>query len=53
MGGHPGQEIPCTLCRKPVDLTVDLYADEDGDAVHEDCYVRQLISDRQTPITAN
>jgi hypothetical protein len=34
MGGHPPTEIPCVLCSKPVDLTVDLYADESGKAVH-------------------
>jgi hypothetical protein len=34
MGGHPFQEIPCTICSKPVDLTVDLYANENGKAVH-------------------
>jgi hypothetical protein len=28
MGGHPFQEIPCTICGKPVDLAVDLSADE-------------------------
>jgi hypothetical protein len=42
MGGHPFQEIPCTICSKPVDLTVDLSADENGKAVHTDCYVKRL-----------
>jgi hypothetical protein len=42
MGGHPLPEIPCTICTKPLDLTVDLYADENGKAVHENCYVQRI-----------
>jgi hypothetical protein len=42
MGGHPFPEIPCTICRKPVNLTVDLWADENGKAVHEQCYVTRI-----------
>jgi len=44
MGGHPFPEIPCKLCAKAVDLTVDLSADENGKAVHEDCYVEHITS---------
>jgi hypothetical protein len=40
MGGHPSPEIPCKLCAK----TVDLSADENGKAVHEDCYVEHITS---------
>jgi hypothetical protein len=47
MGGHPFPEIPCTVCAKPVDLAVDLYADENGKAVHEDCYVQRITSSRR------
>jgi hypothetical protein len=43
MGGHPFPEIPRTICAKLVDLTVDLYADEHGTAVHEDCYVNRVV----------
>jgi hypothetical protein len=43
MGGHPFQEIPCNLCGKPVDLTADLCADENGQPVHEHCYVAQVV----------
>jgi len=46
MGGHPFQEIACTICAKPVDLTVDLQADERGKVVHEDCYVLQILVTR-------
>jgi hypothetical protein len=44
MGGHPSTAIPCTICRKLVDLTVDLCADENGVAIHEDCYVKHVTS---------
>jgi len=47
MGGHPFLEIPCTICAKPVDLTVDLYADENGKSVHEHCYVKYVTSSRR------
>jgi hypothetical protein len=42
MGGHPFQEISCNLCGKPIDLRADLNADENGHAVHEDCYVKRV-----------
>jgi hypothetical protein len=34
--------VPCTICAKPVDLTVDLCADENGSAVHEKCYIKHI-----------
>jgi len=46
MGGHPFPEIPCKICGKPVDLTVNLSADENGKAVHDDCYVKHVTSPR-------
>jgi hypothetical protein len=49
MGGHPLPEILCTSCGKPVDLTSDLCADEEGKAVHEDCYVTRVTSSRSNP----
>jgi hypothetical protein len=42
MGGHPFLEMSCTLCSKPIDLRVDLSADENRKAVHEDCYVKRI-----------
>ena len=44
MGGHPFPDIPCQLCRKPVDLSADLSADENGKAVHHECYVKHITS---------
>ena len=46
MGGHPVPEIPCKICNKPVDLRVDLSADENGKAVHENCYVHRITNQR-------
>jgi hypothetical protein len=51
MGGHPFREIPCTICAEPVDLTVELCADEHGKAVHEDCYVKHVRSSPKNPPT--
>lgn len=36
--------ISCVLCSRPVDLRTDLYADENGKSVHEDCYVKHVTS---------
>jgi hypothetical protein len=44
MGGHPFPDIPCKLCSKSLDLSVDLSADENGKAVHEECYVKHIMS---------
>jgi hypothetical protein len=44
MGGPPFPEIPCNICRKSVDLTVDLCSDEEGNPVHVDCYVKALLA---------
>jgi hypothetical protein len=49
MGGHPSTEIPCNICSKPVDLTLDVYADADGKAVHEECYVKHITSPHGHP----
>ncbi|MFY9740811.1 MAG: hypothetical protein WA252_13970 [Candidatus Sulfotelmatobacter sp.] len=49
MGGHPFPGIPCKMCSKPVDLTVDLYTDENGKAVHEDCYVKHITGSNRNP----
>ncbi|MGB7599189.1 MAG: hypothetical protein WBM24_02695 [Candidatus Sulfotelmatobacter sp.] len=51
MGGHSPQ-VPCNICSKPVDLSVDLCADEEGKAIHEDCYVKRVASSRTNPPTS-
>ena len=52
MGGHPFPEIPCILCSNAVNLISDLSADENGKAVHEECYVRRLTSSSSNPAAA-
>jgi hypothetical protein len=42
MKSRPFPEIPCVICSKPVDLSADLSADENGKAVHTECYVKRL-----------
>ena len=38
----PSARLPvCSICKNPVDLTIDL-TDQDGNAVHEECYVRKV-----------
>jgi hypothetical protein len=44
MGRSPFPEISCVLCNSPVDLRVDLCADENGKSVHEECYVKRITS---------
>ena len=39
----------CPICHKPVDLNHDLYADENGQILHEGCYVQRLMSSRNDP----
>jgi hypothetical protein len=43
------KEFTCTICNKPVDLTQDRYADENGKVMHEHCYVQRLMSSRNDP----
>jgi hypothetical protein len=43
MDSRPFPQISCATCSKPVDLRIDLCADENGRAIHEDCYVKGLI----------
>lgn len=50
MGSHPFPEIPCKICRKPVDLRSDLSADENGKAVHEECYLKQITQENSPAI---
>jgi hypothetical protein len=42
MKSRPFPEIPCVICSLPVDLSVDLSADENGKAVHTECYVKGI-----------
>src|ERR1700691_1369752 len=42
MKSRPFPEVPCLICSKPVDLSADLSADENGKAVHTECYVKRI-----------
>jgi hypothetical protein len=35
-------EFLCAFCNKPIDLTIDLNAAENGMTVHEQCYVNKI-----------
>jgi hypothetical protein len=52
VGGQSLPEIRCTICRDPVDLNIDLCADETGSPVHEGCYINRLIGARATHAAA-
>lgn len=45
-------EISCALCYRPIDLETDLNADENGNHVHEDCYVSHLTGARNSQSAA-
>jgi hypothetical protein len=39
----------CRICNQPVDLTFDTATDEDGQAVHDLCYVRKIAAHQSPP----
>jgi hypothetical protein len=39
------EPIFCRICGEPVRLTSNMVVDEDGKAVHEECYVKEVRSD--------
>jgi hypothetical protein len=42
MGSRPFSEISCAVCNNPVALSADLSADENGNAVHTECYLKRI-----------
>jgi len=50
MNNHPA--ISCSVCSKPVDVRFDLCTDEDGQAVHEECYVSRLLAEHANQTVA-
>jgi len=43
LGEEDEKEIfTCRICNKPLQLETDTRTDEDGKAVHEECYVKHL-----------
>jgi hypothetical protein len=48
MGGHPVREIACAICARSVDMQTNFIADENGKAVHEQCYVQRITNQLHT-----
>jgi predicted nucleic acid-binding Zn ribbon protein len=42
MGGRPFPEVHCVICRRALDLRTDLCADENGKALHSECYLKHI-----------
>jgi hypothetical protein len=47
-----GQTITCRFCNKPVRLE-DTRTDEEGKAVHEECYVKMITAPPTMPRSAS
>ena len=43
--------ILCHICGQPVELTLDTVADENGQTVHELCYVKKVAAPKDKPET--
>jgi hypothetical protein len=41
----PQQEIRCSICDKRVTLQEDTCFDENGKALHTDCYAKRILQD--------
>jgi hypothetical protein len=52
MNTYQPTDFLCALCGKPVDLTIDLEADENGKTVHPHCYFDQLTGSKTSIIRA-
>ena len=52
MGSRPFPEISCALCSQTLDLLIGFSADENGKAVHEECYVKRVMSSSSNPAAA-
>jgi hypothetical protein len=42
MNSRPFYDLPCAICSQPVNLQMDMSADENGKAVHSECYVKRI-----------
>lgn len=49
MENRQESEIKCSICNKPVTLHSDTATDEDGKAVHKQCYATR-ISEHNHPV---
>ena len=49
MAGNGDFQVTCRICNKPLKLGIDTAADEEGKALHETCYVKQITEARRNP----
>lgn len=49
MVGSSDFQVICRICNKPLKLGIDTAADEDGKAVHETCYAKEITDARYHP----
>ena len=49
MGGRPFPEVHCVICGETLDLRKDLSADENGKALHTDCYLKHIRGSHDHP----
>jgi hypothetical protein len=49
---YPQAQILCPLCQKKVILQEDSSVDENGKAVHTECYAKQILGERMDPAVA-
>ena len=45
----PQPETCCSMCNKPVTPQENTCTDENGKAVHTDCYAKGILQDNRTP----
>ena len=49
MVGNGDFQVICRICNKPLKLGIDTAADEEGKALHETCYVKQITDAARNP----
>jgi hypothetical protein len=47
----PQYAVNCSICHSPVELET-AKTNDDGDTVHEECYVLQLVSNKRSALPA-
>jgi hypothetical protein len=49
MVGNGDFQVTCRICNKPLQLGIDTAADEEGKALHETYYVKQITDAQRNP----
>jgi hypothetical protein len=49
MVGNGDFQVICRICNKPLKLGIETAADEEGKALHETCYVKQITDAPRNP----